>query len=100
LLQLSEGTFTSVLKDLGGPKTYRSYRSGSGTLLESVQIERQDKKEGRGGLGKWTEREDLKGRTERIIKRAQSTVKKGREVNKKWARGRGLKCGEDGATRE
>jgi hypothetical protein len=38
--------------DPGGPKTYGTYGFGSGSLLESVQIERQDKKRGEEELGK------------------------------------------------
>jgi hypothetical protein len=64
------------------PKTYRSY--GSGTLLESVQIERLDKKGGRGRLGNG-QREDLKEGTGRNSKRVQNRSKECREVNKKWS---------------
>ncbi len=44
---------------------------------------RQEREKRTGKIG---QREDLKGRTERISKRAQSAVKEGRKVNKKWAR--------------
>ncbi len=62
---------TGTYLDPGGPKTYGSYGSGSGTLLESVQIERQDKKEESGRLGNG-QREDLGRISERAqIKRGQ-----------------------------
>jgi hypothetical protein len=66
----------------GGTKTY-------GTLLEGVQIERQEKKEGRGRLGKWSKR-GFERAHRKDSKRVQSLLERGQRSELSGQRGRGV----------